>query len=91
MVYIYEENLPFYNSIKNKSEWVNDKLQDARIDTRIKDETTDMDTNNPVETPTAPEIQEENDPDYHPDPRIRDTRRQLREMEARDNAFRNNS
>jgi hypothetical protein len=37
MLYIYEENLEFYNSLSNKSQFVNDALQDARISERIKD------------------------------------------------------
>lgn len=36
MVYIYEENLEFYDSLENKSQFVNDALQDRRISTRIK-------------------------------------------------------
>ncbi len=38
MIYIYEENLEFYEGLANKSQWINDKLQDARIDNRIKPE-----------------------------------------------------
>lgn len=36
MVYIYEENLDFYNELKNKSQFINDALQDRRIQGRIK-------------------------------------------------------
>jgi putative NIF3 family GTP cyclohydrolase 1 type 2 len=37
MIYIYEENVEFYDNLDNKSQFINDALQDARIDTRIKE------------------------------------------------------
>lgn len=83
MIYIYEENLPFYDELDNKSQWINDKLQDARINTRIKDETQVTTQVMSPQVATAPEIPDD-DPDWHVDPRIRETRRQVREMEERD-------
>lgn len=31
MVYIYEENLDYYEAIPNKSVWFNEKLQEERL------------------------------------------------------------
>lgn len=81
MIYIYEENLDFYDELENKSQWINDKLQDARVNTRLKDAV------EPI-TPGEP-ITPEQDPNWHPDPRIRDVRKQLAAMEARDKAAQN--
>lgn len=31
MIYIYEENVEFYNSLENKSEFINEQLKNARL------------------------------------------------------------
>lgn len=72
MVYIYDENVEVYNNLENKSDWLNQRLEEEK-----------KKENN---TPTAPAVEEDTpyDPDWHPDPRIRETRKALREMEERD-------
>jgi len=103
MIYIYEENLPFYEGLENKSQWINDKMQDERLNKRIgamKPGETSVEGPGPVATEPLPQaetqlgtleamdaprnIDDPGDPEYHPDPRIRDTRKQLRAMEERD-------
>lgn len=86
MIYIWPENLEFYNSIDNKSDFINRAIAKARIEGQESSELT---------SPTVPEESEEvtdiNDPrhpDYHPDPRIRDTRSQINQMDARNKASR---
>jgi hypothetical protein len=61
MIYIYEENVEFYDSLGNKSEFINEAL-------RLKRKTT------PVDAPT-------DDPNWHPDPRIRETRERIAAMD----------
>lgn len=81
MIYIYEENLDFYNNLENKSEFVNDALQDARITGRIKNV-----PSNPkvTETKTAPTLPESTPfPSESPDPRIRETQARVAAMDAR--------
>lgn len=66
MIYIYEENLDFYDTLPNKSQFINDALQDSRVNSRIRQNQT-----------TAA------DPNWHPDPRIRETRAKVAEMDAK--------
>lgn len=74
MVYIQEHNVEFYDSLPNKSEFINHLLQREQKGPQSQS------------VVTAPAEDEENDPNWHPDPRIRETRRQIAAMEARDKA-----
>lgn len=59
MIYVYEENLAFYESLdgkdgrQNKSEFINDALQDARIKGRVDPQKPKHDNDQPA-TPSAP-------------------------------------
>lgn len=63
MVYIYEENVEYYDSLKNKSEFINEKIRLAKR--------------------TEPLPHTSDDPNWHPDPRIRETRKAVAAMDAK--------
>ncbi len=63
MIYVYEENVEFYDSLANKSEFINEKLRIAKR--------TDVNDNT-------------EDPNWHPDPRIRETRAAVAAMDKKD-------
>jgi hypothetical protein len=69
MIYIYEENLEFYDALKNKSQFINDALQDSRVNERLRMNKTQAE-----------------DPNWHPDPRIRETRAAVAAMDAKNKA-----
>lgn len=62
MIYIYEENLDFYDSLDNKSEFINEALSKSQ---------------------GVKEPQENTDPNWHPDPRIRETRAAVAAIDAK--------
>lgn len=91
MIYVYEENLDFYDNLENKSQFFNDALQDARVNTRLKA------PKGPGPVPTAPEVARPDTINGTPigekaipdvpivsDPRIQQTRDQIAAMDARD-------
>ncbi len=69
MIYIYDENVEYYDSLANKSEFVNEKLRLARK--------------------IAP-VESTEDPNWHPDPRIRETRARVAAMDKKDREAREN-
>lgn len=82
MIYVYEENLQFYNSLNNenplgnKSEFINRALQAGRLGNQ----------RTPEEKPSEAGSPE----DQHPDPRIRETHRAVAAMEEKARAARTN-
>lgn len=89
MIYIWDENLEFYDSLQNKSDFINRLMANAKeaalseAEFRQKDAAWQKDQN-------APEpkvgIDDPSHPDWSPDPRIREIRRAVYIMEERDQA-----
>jgi hypothetical protein len=87
MIYIWDENVEFYDSLTNKSDFINRRISESRdivlseVDFRDKQDAWKKDQN---EQPKLEGLDDPAHPDYHPDPRIRDIRKQLSAMDARD-------
>lgn len=73
MIYVYAENVKFYDKLKNKSEFINKALFEAQ--------STEPQEIKPGGQLEAEPIKWEDD---HPDPRIRETRRRVVQMDERD-------
>lgn len=87
MVYIWDENVSYYDSLENKSDFVNRQIAAAveagmsEQDFRDKQSAWGVDQN---AQPKLEGIDDPSHPEWHPDPRIRETRKRLAEMDERD-------
>lgn len=43
MIYVSDDNLEFYESMKDKSEWINKKLKELRLEGDVVDKSTEFD------------------------------------------------
>lgn len=64
MIYIWGENVGFYDSLKNKSDFINRMIMAEKAKKEVPQE-------------------EEQDPNWHPDPRIRETRAAVKAMDEK--------
>lgn len=88
MIYIWDENLEYFNQLPNKSDFINRQIAHERAgdlgeaDFRKEEKTGwDVDQNAQVQLEG---IDDTSHPDWHPDPNIRDLRKQHLEMKLRD-------
>ena len=42
MIYVSDDNLEFYENMKDKSEWINKKLKEKRIEGDVEDKSTEF-------------------------------------------------
>jgi len=89
MIYIWDEHLEFYDTLENKSDFINRQISSAKEaelserDFREKNDAWAKDQN-ADKVPKLEGIDDPSHPDWHPDPRIRETRKQISAMNERD-------
>lgn len=87
MIYIWDENVEYYDSLDNKSDFINRMIVQSRE--VVKSEQVFQKNQNAwgVDQNAQPKLEGVDDPshpDWHPDPRIREIRKQQLAMQERD-------